>query len=186
MNIGIDIDGVMFDTESFLRCYADFFDMEIGGSGVVDNKACRIQKRFDWLDSQIKDFIYKYAKEIQKNSPIMPGVVEVLNALKEMGHRLIVISARGSILDEELPIAYECLKKLNVEFDEVCLNAINKLPVCKEQKIDVMIDDADTNIISLSEGGIKCLYFRSVVGKDVINDNVVDVTNWAEVLRYFK
>ena len=32
MNIGIDVDGVIMDTENWFRAYAEIFDLEINGS----------------------------------------------------------------------------------------------------------------------------------------------------------
>ena len=49
MKIGIDLDGVVFDTEKEFRVYSELYDMlELKRNSKRDNKALRFQDRFSW------------------------------------------------------------------------------------------------------------------------------------------
>lgn len=185
MNIGIDIDGVIQDTERAYRYYAEIYDMEHNNTGVFNRNAVKCQDRYCWSTDQSMDFMRMYSTLIQRNSPLMCGAKEVIKRLKDMGHKIIIISARGVWLNEELKNAEDLFVEHEIHVDKIELEAIDKLPICIENKIDVMIDDADFNIKRLSENGIKCLYLKDLFGEDVENENVTVVSNWGEILRYF-
>ena len=106
--------------------------------------------------------------------------------LKEMGHRLVIISRRGSTgIYEEIDIANERFAEAGLSFDKVYMDVGSKLDVCKQENIDVMIDDLDRTIDELSDNGIDCLYFVCPDSREINKDNVTSVTNWGEIYRYF-
>ena len=60
MNIGIDIDGVIFDSETYFRCFAEMYDIDSGiNSGIVKKDEVRVQRRYDWPYEQFRDYIEK-------------------------------------------------------------------------------------------------------------------------------
>ena len=107
MNIGIDIDGVILDTEYWFRAYGEIFDIERGGAGVVNPDELFFQWRLNWSDETFCKFKEKYGYDAERNAPLMPCVQMVLEKLKEMGHRLIVITARGKWGEKEIEITNE-------------------------------------------------------------------------------
>ena len=185
MNIGIDLDGVTFDTENWLRTFAEIYDIEIGKSGVVTAEEFLVQNRMDWTEEEYRDFVGKYAMYIEKNTPLMPGIKVVLDKLRDMGHRLIVITARGDWGPMEEDITEEVLEKHNIKFDKICYMCKDKLSKCQEEEIDYMIDDSYKHIEKLSQAGINCLYFRDVGRKKIENEHVIEVANWGDVYRFF-
>jgi uncharacterized HAD superfamily protein len=185
MNIGIDVDGVMQDCENYFRAFAELYDIDYIHKGVKNTKAPRIQERMAWSDEEFQSFVNGQMLDIMKSAPLMPAVQEVIKRLKKMGHRLVVITARGTFCNEEIGILHKVLKKNKLKFDKVCVNAGKKLDVCLEEKIDYMIDDSSGNVKCLSENGIKCLYYRRMGTVDVKNENVTQVLNWGEIYRFF-
>lgn len=185
MNIGIDIDGVILDSESVFRTFAEIYDIENFNKGVVNKDFFKVQDRFAWNEDIINEFMKAYGYNAERYAPLFPGVKEVLQRLKEMGHNLIVITARGLINKYEEQLAFERLEEEKLPLDKIIVHALDKLPVCKKNNIDIMIDDSPHNVKVLSDNGIKCLYMRGINSWDVGSDNVIDVYNWGEILRYF-
>lgn len=114
----------------------------------------------------------------------MPGAKKVINMLKEDGHKLILVSARGSNSKEMQEIGIESLKKYDVFLDKIYIGLKDKLSICKSENIDVMIDDNYLNCMKISECGINTLYF-SDGGLKVLEENekLKTVYNWGEIYK---
>ncbi len=186
MNIGIDIDGVILDTDSWFKSMSHIYDIYINGGGVKDPTAVKIQERMAWSAEQFDNFVWDCMHYGMEHAPLMPCCKFVMDKLKEMGHKLIVITARGINNEKEIELAKATFDRYGLTFDKVYYNNPNKVSACIEEKIDYMIDDSSDNIKSLSETGIKCLYFRSYKTTEVNNNNVINVANWGEIYRFFR
>ena len=119
MKIGIDLDGVVFNTEMLWFTFAELYDcIELNQNSIVNKDEARIQEKYNWSDEEIKVFFDKYAAI--KDFDIMPGAREVINLLKKDGHELIVITARGSVpsQNECFDIAMQKLRDEGIEFDK--------------------------------------------------------------------
>ena len=182
MKIGVDVDGVLFDTENFFRVESLIFDVENGGKGEVNKEECYFQYRFDWTEQEEIDFLAKCYEEVELNAPIMPSAKYVLNKLKEMGHELYIITNRGSYFENEVEITEKRLKEEGIDiFDGYYYYSKNKGEVCKNLKIDVMIDDLYENVEKVTNVGIKCLYYRDLVLKFFNHELSHEVRNWADI-----
>ena len=63
MKIGIDLDGVVFDSEKEFRVYSELYDMiDLKQNSKKDNRELKFQKRFNWTEEQIQGFLKKYHK----------------------------------------------------------------------------------------------------------------------------
>ena len=185
MVIGVDIDGVLQDTEHYFRVYADLFDIDNKDKGILHPEELMVRARMEWDAEEFDDFVQNYMYKAMREAPLMPGTKEVLERLKKMGHKLVVITARGKYAQTEKDIGYEMIKREGLEFDGIRMDSMYKLPVCIEEKIDYMIEDNYSNVMTLCEGGIKCLYFRDIGRDEIIHDNCTEVHTWGEVLRFF-
>lgn len=63
----------------------------------INNKEFKFQDRFKWTQEEIDEFLKKYHKQIIEESNDMPGVKKILKLLKQEGHSLIIIIARGGM-----------------------------------------------------------------------------------------
>lgn len=98
MKIGIDLDGVVIDSETTFRTYEEIFDIdELKGNNLIDRKEPKFQSRYNWTPEQEQEFIKKYFLPISKESGLMSGFSGVYRLLKEQGHEFVVITARGRI-----------------------------------------------------------------------------------------
>lgn len=143
MKIGIDLDGVVFDSEKELRVYSELYDMiDLKQNSKTDNRELKFQDRFQWTEKETEDFLKKYHKQIIEESNFMPGVKRVLKLLKEEGNSLILITARGGINKDMIKITEKRLKENGMDiFDKYYWAIENKEEVCKKENIDIMIDD---------------------------------------------
>lgn len=188
MVIGIDLDGVVFDSESVFRTYEEIYDIEeLGGNNLIDRTEPKHQQRYNWTEEQTKVFRDKYYLEISKVSPLMAGFKTVYERLKNEGHTFVVITARGGWIPEMADDAIRIFEENNISFDKYYWHTSDKLNACLESKVDFMIDDDYKVIEHLSSNGIKTLYFRDTNLKKLEeNEYIKEVNNWGDIYRYIK
>ena len=101
MKIGIDLDGVVIDSETTFRTYEEIFDIDtLKGNNLINKEEPKFQARYDWTNEQEKEFIEKYFLKVSKESNLMSGFIGVYNLLKSQGHEFVVITARGGFVKE--------------------------------------------------------------------------------------
>lgn len=183
MRIGIDLDGVVFDSENYFRACSELFDIKINGKGMVSPNELKAQHRYDWDKTNLHKFLSEYVVKGEEISPTMPLAKEVIDMLKKDGHTLITITSRGCIDGKEIEVTKERLNKAGISFDKEYYSITNKLEICKKENIDLMIDDLYDTIKLIAENNIKCLYFRAVGIKKYEHENIQEVHNWGEIYR---
>ena len=188
MRIGVDLDGVVFDSETTFRCYEEMFDINIlKGNNLIDREEPKFQQRYNWTKDEEKQFINEYFLKVSKESGIMSGFLKVFDALKHQSHEFISITARGGFVKEMKDDAIRLLKENNITFDKYFWHVKDKLQVCQDEKVDIMIDDDWRIVKTLSENKVKCLYFRDTNLKKLEeNEYLKEVNNWGDIYRYIK
>ena len=188
MKIGIDLDGVVIDSETTFRTYEEIFDVDVlKGNHLINKEEPKFQARYNWTSEQEKEFIEKYFMKVSKESNLMSGFIGIYNLLKEQGHEFIVITARGGFIKEMKDDAIRLLEENNIKFDKYHWQVEDKLKICKDEKVDLMIDDDWRIIKRLSENGVKTLYFRDTnLVKLEENEYVKEVNNWGEIYRHIR
>ena len=188
MKIGIDLDGVVIDSETTFRTYEEIFDVDtLNGNNLVNRKEPKFQSRYNWTPQQEKEFIEKYFLKVSKESNLMSGFIGVYNLLKEQGHEFVVITARGGFVKEMKDDAIRLLEENDIKFDKYYWNVEDKLEICKKEKVDIMIDDDWKIIKKLAENNIKTLYFRDTNLVELEESEYIkEVNNWGDIYRYIK
>ena len=187
MKIGIDLDGVVFDTEKEFRVYSELFDMlSLKQNSKKNNKELRFQDRFNWSDEQTQSFLDKYHRRIDEEANYVPGAKDVLHLLKKDGHQLVVITARGGWNKEMIDITKRRFYNDDMDIFDKCYWACeNKGEVCLKEKIDVMIDDSYEKCKMISEEKIKTIYLKDAPSYEIQdNEYVKTLYNWGEIYRY--
>lgn len=191
MKIGIDLDGVVIDSETTFRTYEELYDLAIlKENNLIDREEPKFQARYNWTKEQQKDFTDKFFLQISKESNLMSGFIGAYNYLKEQGHEFVVITARGlrtdgTFMKEMEDDAKRVLNESNIIFDKYYWGQADKLNVCKKENVDVMIDDDWKIIEKLSANNIRTLYFRDTNLKKLEeNKYMKEVNNWGDICRY--
>lgn len=188
MKIGIDLDGVVIDSEITFRTYEEIFDVDIlKGNNLINSEEPKFQARYNWNENQQKEFIEKYFLRISRESSLMSGFRVVYDLLKKQGHKFIAITARGGFVKEMKDDAIRILEENNIKFDKYYWKIDDKLEICKNENVDVMIDDDWKIIKKLADNRVKTLYFRDTNLKRLgENEYIKEVNNWGEIYRYIK
>lgn len=189
MKIGIDLDGVVFDSEKEFRVYSELYDMlDLKQNSKINNKELKFQSRFKWTKEDIDVFLNKYHKQIIVESNFMPGVKRILKLLKEDGHTLILITARGGMNRDMIKVTEERLQQneMNI-FDKYYWATENKDEVCVKENVDIMIDDFCDKCKSIANSKIKTIYLKDAPSYDLEENEYIKVLyNWGEIYRYIK
>ena len=188
MRIGIDLDGVVIDSETTFRTYEEIFDIDtIKGNNLINREEPKFQARYNWTEEQKQEFIEKYFLTVSKESNLMSGFIGVYNLLKKQGHEFVVITARGGFVKEMKDDAIRLLEENNITFDKYYWKIDDKLEVCKNENVDIMIDDDWRIIKKLADNNIKTLYFRDTnLVKLEENKYIKEVNNWGDIYRIIK
>ena len=188
MKIGIDIDGVILDYERVLKTYGDLYDfIELKKDGIINRNEHYLRNRYDWTDDERMNFVNKYFLKLSKHTSLIPGAKDVIGMLQKEGNELIIISARGVMIEEMKDVAIKKFEEEGISFNKYYWKQDDKLEVAQNEKIDVMIDDSYDVCKKLSSNGIKTIYFRDKEMKVLEqNENLKEVSNWGEIYRYIK
>ena len=187
MKIGVDLDGVIFDSEKEYRVYSELYDIiELKQNNKVNNQEIKFQDRFKWNKNEIEEFLRKYHKKIILESNFMPGAKKVLELLKKDGHSLILITARGTLNKEMIKISENILKKNRMYiFFFFYWATENKDEVCEKENIDIMIDDSYKKCKSVANKNIKTIYLKDAPSYNLDENEYIKVLyNWGEIYRY--
>ena len=188
MKIGIDLDGVVIDSETTFRTYEEIFDIDyLKGNNLLDRKEPKFQSRYNWTKEQEKEFVERYFMKVSKQSNLMSGFIAVYDLLKNQGHEFIVITARGGFIEKMKDDAIRLLEENNIKFDKYYWKINNKIEICQKEKVDIMIDDDWRIIKKLADNKIKTLYFRDTnLMKLEESKYIKEVNNWGDVYRAIK
>lgn len=187
MRIGIDLDGVVIDSETTFRTYEEIFAIEnLNNKKIVNIEEPKYQTRYDWSKEEWEMFNQKYLLKAAQESNLMGGFKEIYKKLKEQGHEMIVITARGGFFEEMKDDAIRILNENGIVFDKYYWKIENKVEICEKENIDVMIDDDYKIIKQISDAKIKTLYFRDTNLKKLEETEFIhEVNNWGDIYRYF-
>lgn len=188
MKIGIDLDGVVFDSETTFRTYEEIFDVDVlKENNLVDREEPKFQARYNWTKEQEQEFINTYFMTVSRDSNLMSGFRAVYDLLKKQGHEFVVITARGGHVKEMKDDAIRILGENGIEFDKYYWQVEDKLEVCKKENVDIMIDDDWIIAKRLSENNVNTLYFRDTNLKKLEeNEFITEVNNWGDIYRVIR
>lgn len=188
MKIGIDLDGVVIDSEATFRTYEEIFDIDtLQGNNLINREEPKFQARYNWTDEQEKEFIERYFLTVSKESNLMSGFIAVYRLLKEQGHEFVVITARGGHVKEMKDDAIRILEENKIEFDKYYWRVEDKLEICRQENVDIMIDDDWKIIKRLADNQVKTLYFRDTnLMRLEENEYITEVNNWGDIYRYIR
>ena len=185
MKIGLDLDGVVIDSESTIRTYLELYAIDkLNGDMIVNREEPKMHERYNWDKAQEDYFINNYLLRCSQESSIMSGFKTIYKKLKEQGHEFVVITARGGYNEAMKTDALRILNEENIDLNKFYWHTNDKLEACKKENVDIMIDDDWKIIDKLSKNGIKTLYFRDTNLKSLPeNEYVKEVNNWGDIYR---
>jgi len=126
------------------------------------------------------EFAMKHYELIMPNAKLKDKADIYINKLKELGHEIIFITARSSLgFNDPYELSSQYLKKHNIPYDKLIVYATEKGKICREEDIDLFIDDSLKNCASVEKENIKVWLFDNYFNK---KDNHFDrVNSWEEI-----
>lgn len=189
MRIGIDIDGVLTDVERWQLDYGSKFYYERYQKEIVDFEGYDTNQIFNVDDKLDEEFWREYFKEYSLNVEARKFANEVIDKLKQDGHQIYIITARGSFLshsadvmsiEENQQIVLNWLKNNHINYDKIIFSPEDKLDICKENNIDLMIEDKVDNINKISKI-IPVICFHAGYNKVCKNSNIIRCYSWYDI-----
>ncbi len=184
MIIGIDIDDTITDNYACLFHYAQKYTIEELGKNIEKiDRNCVSDKYYstahDWNEEEHKEFLDKYYQTILLNAKPKLFAVETINQLKKEGHKIILITARfpSDKFDiKELTIQW--LKDNKINYDELIVNAQDKVEVAKKKQIDIFVDDSIRNCEKMSEAQIETYIMDTIINVNYDNEKIKRIYSW--------
>ncbi len=176
MKIGIDIDDVITNTSEKIKEY--LYKYEKSGDGI---KHIVEVMRGESPTQNIKNFFNEYMSKIFSCVTIKENAKEVIDRLINNGHEIILITSRGEErFRNSKETTLEYLKNHNISYSQIIFDSLDKQIACKENDIDIMIDDSVKTCELVNMSGIKTIVYTSKINKN-INTNIKRVENWLEL-----
>lgn len=162
INIGFDADGVLFDTESFqlspkvkkyIKNKYNLNAINENGYGIKEVYGCGEKEEIDiWTR-----FIVQYSLKFRARLWMKEAIVKLRNE----GNKIFIVTSKACALEKSIRgFAVRFLFELGLKLQGIYVDGIeycslqnsgeDKLRVCKQKKIDVMIEDKWENIEMLS------------------------------------
>lgn len=191
MNIGIDIDDTTMITVNSMIKYADKYDIEIlgrkgtnGNLGLIKNRYY-LKVLYNWDEKTKFDFFDTFYKNVLEECIPMPNAPEVIAKLKKDGNKISFVTARLlNIKDcntEE--ITKKSLKDNNIPYDKLVINISDKLKYCKENGIEIFIEDSFDTCKQLEGIGIKTFLMTTKMNQELNEGDIERVNNWDELYK---
>ena len=183
MRIGIDFDDTIVYTSNRLKEYIENYDAsKKEKKRITDNLRYIIMGDLSTLDRKLVD---KIMLDVLYSLQIKENVIEVIERLKNSGHEIYIITARADMIYPGFEKAtYDMLLRYKIPYNKVIFGTYDhKLSECKNNKIDLMIDDSVDIISYLIENGVNGLLMSSGVNSKIEND-LPKVESWLEIEEY--
>lgn len=168
MRIGINLDNTICRTDEEILKYEKPY-----------LRKRRILHEDLWNDSLYRiRFLEKNLKDIYRTATIKLGIKSAIKYLRQNHEVFIITSRDDSIVEEIQNDTIKYLIRENIVVDGIFFNIKDKLKLCKEEKIDVLIDDDKSIFKKIRTKKIKCiLYDDKEQAKEVENR----LTRWSEI-----
>lgn len=156
MIIGIDIDDTLNNEYQFMIDYGTMYCNKLGKFKLEKIDTIESHYMFNWGEKIAHQFWDEYMDEFCK-LPAIPFSAEVIQKLKADGHQIYIITAREQndswfpkhISSDLENFTKKWLTDNGIPFDKIFFKAKDKGKICKENNVDIMIDDDPKNIDKL-------------------------------------
>lgn len=152
---------------------------------LINEDGVRFSMMYDWPLEVCNKFWLEIAFELLDSATPRPNAVNVIQKLKSLGHKIVIITARS---DNALMNAYnmsaQWFARHNIPFDKLIYGFEDKTQVCVDEKVDIFIDDIPTNLIRLEPYGIKTILMGTAHNKVHDGYDGIRVEDWFEIEKH--
>ncbi len=189
MKIGIDIDDTTVDLACVMLKYADLFDTRVLGKKGCNGNFGKIQNRYylealyNWSHQEKYEFFNQYYKDILEACEPLQNAPEIIQKWKNQGNEIFFITARlcGIPDCDTEKITKNMLQENHIPYDKLIMDARNKLQFCKENGIEIFVEDSYETCKELEENGIKTYLMTTKMNENIENGRIERVNSWDEI-----
>lgn len=169
MKIGIDMDNTLCSTDKKVGEYENIF---------TNNH--NIDSYTIWHNNYYFNlFLNEYLEKIYKEVEPKQDAIKTINKLKEQGHEIYIITARtNSYVTNMHQLINNYCNNHNIKIDGIFIDAKDKVDICKDNNIDIMIDDSFYNYNQLMNNNINTILFDEYNQYRYIKKRVL---SWKEI-----
>jgi uncharacterized HAD superfamily protein len=186
LKIGIDIDEVLVE---FVRPYLEFHNQKFGKSLKLEE----VKKFHFWEDlgfslEEIQPLFEEFNKSfiLLEDMPFFENAKESVLKLSENNEIFFITSRPEKIrqgTENFLKMHFANFKFIN-SGDTYGGVKKNKADICKENKLDLMIEDSSKIALECAQNRIKVFLMDKPWNQDLnINENILRVKNWKEIMK---
>jgi uncharacterized protein len=185
MNIGIDIDNTITNTQEVILDYVRIFDRENDLRTRVNLDHYSLEDSLRWDTELIIRFLSTYLTDIYQHVAPKPYALEVIRDLHQR-HSITLITSRNQRDQTIKATTLEWLSRNQIEYDKLVMNStsnmhhFSKLESCLDNNIDVMIEDHHDISLELSRI-IPVVMFDYPYNAHLDATNITRVRDWLEV-----
>lgn len=175
MRIGIDIDDTICNTSEIVHEKLDEYSKTINFDSIEIMNDGLLRRQFFDL----------YLDNIYEDVEIKSGVKDIINRLHSKGNEIYLITARTNGIYNVEEITIKWLNKNGIIYDKLIMGCYGeiKAKACKDNHIDIMIDDDSYNYKMIRLENINCLLFDDRARYE-LKDNYV--TTWTQIEKYIE
>lgn len=184
MKIGIDIDGVLTDISKFYLDYGAKFAFENNIDKIVDPNGYEIEDILDLEEGAHKEFWARYDDYYTKKIYTREFASEVIEKLKEEENEIHIITARNPEHKNGENWTIDWLKENDIYYDKLIFEN-RKLEYCKENNINLMIEDNTSNVLEISKL-IPVICFDNRYNQNCEGNNIIRCYSWYDIYSKIK
>ena len=186
MRLGVDIDDTIALTNEKLIETAIRYDNEVlGGRGFRDKDAYKFVEMFYWDKTNVNNFFtYVRKSNFFLELDVIDGALEYLNKLFDEGNEIYFITYRSGKDKIVYEMTRDWLSNKGFKYNKLFMDGSNKGMICKNNQIDLFIDNSYEHIESANMYGIPSILFNTIYNKDIPDVN--RKYNWEEIYNYVK
>ena len=194
MRIGIDIDGVLTDIEQWQLDYGSKFFCENDNKKIINSKGFEIHDIFN-CSLEVEDALWnQYFNQYFVEIKARRFASEIIKKLKKAGYEIYIITARGNSLSNSAKfrtkefiesITKEWLKSNDIYYDRIFFTPEDKLNVCINNNISIMIEDKVDNINKISTK-LPVICFNAGYNEICEGEKIYRVYSWYDIYNIIK
>ena len=191
MKIGFDVDNVLVDQFNYQMKYGvPYFEKR--GISVKNKYGFDIEDIFECSHAEREKFWTRYIWRYCLKEPMTKDAADISKQLRKNGHEIVIVTGRAHTTEAGITgklfrwMLMHWLKKNHFEYDDIFYcsesnSSDDKLRVCLEQSIDILIDDKPENLTAL-KNKLKIICYSSQCNQQFEELDSIRVDNMMQLL----
>jgi len=185
-----DLDDTVCDTDSYSEEYiSNYFTQNSLPYKQIAKDTRYAEQKFDWDRETALNWYKKHGDDMMLNFPCKSDAKEIMLQLKDMGHTIIIATARADDWHTKPKEVTEMwLKNNGINYDKLYVGRVDKELICEQEKADFFVDD-DLKITAKvaqhnKERGMKVCLMTTNYNRDLdIAQGVDRINNFYDIIK---